>query len=453
MGAAHASRPTASPVEPKTVRDVYFAEAGGFTADADLRPGDRSTRRPSLTGPCIVEEMDSTTVIHPGLLGADLDAGATSSSAPPRGGSRDETRRDGHPARDEHVLDQPDRRRGVRAQHDQRRARRPPRRGGLGGLRPRPASPSPATCDADSLPGVDVVPIGFASTHPGGTWPAATFERIAGAQLERLEAEGPFDGVLMAQHGAMVVEGYPGRRRRVHPPRPRGRRARASRSATSWTRTATSRRRRSTPPTSRSCGGRTRTWTAAPAGSSCAQLIAQTVRGEIEPVQADRQPADGAPTSSPRTPPTTRCAALLRAGARADRGDARACSTEHRRGLPVRRRPAHGDGPRRGRGPRRLDRRAGRRGRWPRRTWEQRQAFDPRGVSVADAVRLERGDATGPIVLLDVGDNMGAGTPGDSTFILEGLLAAGRRGLPADRPRPGRRRRVRRGRRRRARRS
>ena len=60
-------------------------------------------------------------------------------------------------------------------------------------------------------------------------------------------------------------------------------------------------------------------------------------------------------------------------------------------------------------------------------TWEQREAFDPRGVSVADAVRLERGDATGPIVLLDVGDNMGAGTPGDSTFILEGLLAAGRR--------------------------
>ena len=63
--------------------------------------------------------------------------------------------------------------------------------------------------DADSLPGVDVVPIGFAATHPGGIWPIGTFERIAGAQLALLEAEGPFDGVLMAQHGAMVVEGYP----------------------------------------------------------------------------------------------------------------------------------------------------------------------------------------------------------------------------------------------------
>jgi microcystin degradation protein MlrC len=63
-----------------------------------------------------------------------------------------------------------------------------------------------------------------------------------------------------------------------------------------------------------------------------------------------------------------------------------------------------------------------------RRTWAQREAFDPRGVSVADAVRLERGDANGPIVLLDVGDNMGAGTPGDSTFILEEILRTGRRG-------------------------
>src|SRR6185503_9684514 len=61
-------------------------------------------------------------------------------------------------------------------------------------------------------------------------------------------------------------------------------------------------------------------------------------------------------------------------------------------------------------------------------TWDLRKAFDPRGVAVADAVRLERpADAKGPILLLDVGDNMGAGTPGDSTFILEGLLREGRR--------------------------
>ncbi|MCY7419346.1 MAG: MlrC C-terminal domain-containing protein, partial [Chloroflexi bacterium] len=61
--------------------------------------------------------------------------------------------------------------------------------------------------------------------------------------------------------------------------------------------------------------------------------------------------------------------------------------------------------------------------------WEQRGAFDPHGVPVAEAVLLEREDAKGPVVLLDVVDNMGAGTPGDSTFILEGLLAARRTGF------------------------
>ncbi|MCY7419382.1 MAG: M81 family metallopeptidase, partial [Chloroflexi bacterium] len=63
--------------------------------------------------------------------------------------------------------------------------------------------------DAATLPGVEVVPIAFASTHPGGTFPAATFERIAAGQLERLAAAGPFDGVLLAQHGEMVAEGFP----------------------------------------------------------------------------------------------------------------------------------------------------------------------------------------------------------------------------------------------------
>ena len=59
-------------VEPKETRDVYFAETDGFTPTAIF---DRSTlgRTTRLTGPCIVEEMDSTTVIHPGYV-ADLDA-------------------------------------------------------------------------------------------------------------------------------------------------------------------------------------------------------------------------------------------------------------------------------------------------------------------------------------------------------------------------------------------
>ena len=58
-------------VDPTSVRDVYFAEAGGFTGTPIY---DRATftRATALTGPCIVEEMDSTTVIHPSYR-ADID--------------------------------------------------------------------------------------------------------------------------------------------------------------------------------------------------------------------------------------------------------------------------------------------------------------------------------------------------------------------------------------------
>jgi N-methylhydantoinase A len=53
------------PPEPKGTREVYFDESGGFTACAIY---DRASFQEDATvrGPCIVEEMDSTTVIHPG---------------------------------------------------------------------------------------------------------------------------------------------------------------------------------------------------------------------------------------------------------------------------------------------------------------------------------------------------------------------------------------------------
>jgi N-methylhydantoinase A len=57
--------PDGPPVEPRGFRDVYFEEAGGFTRSAvyDRARFDHVT---SVAGPCIVEEMDSTTVVHPG---------------------------------------------------------------------------------------------------------------------------------------------------------------------------------------------------------------------------------------------------------------------------------------------------------------------------------------------------------------------------------------------------
>ena len=279
--------------------------------------------------------------------------------------------------------------------------------------------------DADSLPGLDVVPIGFASTHPGGTWPAPTFERIAGAQLARLEAEGPFDGVLMAQHGAMVVEGYPDadaefiRRVRtvVGPKVPIGNVMDTHGNVT---------------PAQVHAADITLLWRTNPhmdcraRGLQVAQLVAQAVRGEIEPVQAIVNPPMAANILAQNTADDP-MRSLLREALELTEATPGLLDQSIGEGFPYADVPGMGmalvavadrDVT--------IAQRAA--NAMARRTWEQRQAFDPRGVSVADAVRLERGDAAGPIVLLDVGDNMGAGTPGDSTFILEGLLQAGRSG-------------------------
>jgi N-methylhydantoinase A len=61
----------AARVDPKGTREVYFEEAGGFTTCAIYDRG-HFQERSSVSGPCIVEEMDSTTVIHPGYV-ANVD--------------------------------------------------------------------------------------------------------------------------------------------------------------------------------------------------------------------------------------------------------------------------------------------------------------------------------------------------------------------------------------------
>src|SRR5262245_9452832 len=62
---------------------------------------------------------------------------------------------------------------------------------------------------ADSLPGVDVVPLVFATTPPSGVITKAAFDKVAGHIEQALRDQGPFDGVLMAQHGASVSEEFP----------------------------------------------------------------------------------------------------------------------------------------------------------------------------------------------------------------------------------------------------
>ena len=60
--------------------------------------------------------------------------------------------------------------------------------------------------------------------------------------------------------------------------------------------------------------------------------------------------------------------------------------------------------------------------------WERREQFDPEFIDVAGAVERVR-SREGTSVLLDMGDNIGGGSPGDSTFILHELEKTGTRSL------------------------
>jgi microcystin degradation protein MlrC len=55
----------------------------------------------------------------------------------------------------------------------------------------------------------DLVPLLFVFTGPTGTITKETFDRISEEMIDKLKQNGPWDGVLLAQHGAAVTEEYP----------------------------------------------------------------------------------------------------------------------------------------------------------------------------------------------------------------------------------------------------
>ncbi len=61
---------------------------------------------------------------------------------------------------------------------------------------------------ADEL-GFELVPLIFAATDPAGTITSEAFESLAGEALQMLREQGPFDGVLLNQMGAAVSEQFP----------------------------------------------------------------------------------------------------------------------------------------------------------------------------------------------------------------------------------------------------
>jgi microcystin degradation protein MlrC len=279
---------------------------------------------------------------------------------------------------------------------------------------------------------VRVEPLLFTYANPSGTITADAFESIVGEIVDLVARGGPWDGVLLAQHGAAVAEGFPDadaeviRRVRdvVGPGVPIGMtndmHANLSPAMIAGTDVTTVYR------TNPHLDARDR-------GLECAGLIVRTIRGEIRPVQALEQ-LPGAieivrqyTAVSPMREVCDDLDAILRRPGilTASVAEGYPWSDVQKMGMAVLA-VADGDGS--------VAREAAQ---WlAERTWARRTEFVGHEPGPEAALRAADRDAppvgpdgAGPIVLMDVGDNIGGGGPGDSTILLETAQRLGIRGF------------------------
>jgi microcystin degradation protein MlrC len=268
--------------------------------------------------------------------------------------------------------------------------------------------------DASERLGFELSPLVYATTEPMGTITAEAFDRIVGEMVERLAAGGPWDGVLLAQHGAAVSERHPDMdgevvariRATVGPRVPIGlaldMHANVSpRMVESVTATVLYRTNPHLDPR--------------PRGFECAEIVARTITGEVRPVQALETPplVINILRQATDEPPMREVVGDVEAVCRRP-GILSASVAE---GYPYADVPEMGmaclvvaDG----------DAAAARdAARWlGRRLWERRADMQGRGVPPEEALRRAAAAPRGPVVLMDVGDNIGGGSPADSTVLL-----------------------------------
>jgi microcystin degradation protein MlrC len=279
--------------------------------------------------------------------------------------------------------------------------------------------------DARESYGVDVVPLLFTITEPTATITADAFERICGEMLQMLRGQGPWDGVLLAQHGAAVSAEYPDMdgevaarvRAIVGPNVPIGMapdmHANLSQKMVDNTTAIVVYR------TNPHLDPR-------PRALECADIIVRTIKGEIRPVQALEMPpvviniVKQFTGEEPMLGLVRDCEAVI---ARPNM-----LSASVAEGYPYADVPEMGmsflaisDG----------DAAAARdAARWmARRAWDKREQFVGDTPSPEAAIRAAMAAPKGPIVLMDVGDNIGGGSPADSTILLEVAMRLGARGF------------------------
>jgi microcystin degradation protein MlrC len=262
--------------------------------------------------------------------------------------------------------------------------------------------------------GFDLVPLIFANTGPIGTITKRAFDTLVGEMMALLKEHGPWDGVLMAQHGAAVSEEYPDadgeivRRARevVGPDVPIGvnhdMHANVSQKVIDHSTVTVV---YSTNPH----------LDANERAEECAELIARTIRGEIRPVQALEMPplvvnivkqytgeepmkriVEGIPEVLAR--PGMLSASVAEGYPYADVEEMGMAFLAIHDGDPSAARQAA----------RYLADLA----------WERRVALQGDVPSVTEALQYADAAPEGPIVLMDVGDNIGGGSSADSTYLL-----------------------------------
>src|SRR5579872_550220 len=271
--------------------------------------------------------------------------------------------------------------------------------------------------------GLVIVPGMAALAIPSGTITAEAYEHLVGELIESLRGTLPIDGLLVALHGAAVSEAYPDAdgellrriRAAVGPDLPivvtldlhaniSAAMAEMSNAIVVY---------RSNPHLDQFARGR-----------EAALLLARTLKGEIRPVQAleapplvihiskqhtASQPAQGLYEDLAEVLqwPGILSASVAMGFYYADVQEMGASF------LAV----ADGDA--------NLARRAAQ---WmASRAWTRRQEFIGRLPNPEEAVRSATASAKKPVVLMDIGDNVGGGSPADSTILLEEIVRQGAR--------------------------
>jgi microcystin degradation protein MlrC len=278
--------------------------------------------------------------------------------------------------------------------------------------------------DACHQQGIELVPTVFAHAAPGGVVERAAFESLLDELVERIATALPADGIVLTLHGAMVADGYPDAEAEIV------RRVREV-TGTALPIAVTIDLHANIGPemVSRSTivvGYDTYPHIdAAERAREAVALLAATIEGRIRPVMALVKPPLLPVPQAMHTerPPMKvlfdRAFTLERSG--------EALSITIAGGFPYADAPIAGmsvlavtDG-----NPTKAEQIASE---LASAAWALREEFLVQNVPPREAVAQAMANPEGPVVLVDVGDNIGGGSPGDGTVLLAELLVQGARG-------------------------